>query len=215
MDPGQDRESEDVLEFVKVNAFLGDFHRLMSWEGFAENAIESQREHLENLQIDIGGKAYSGREVYDFEEIANDFPRLLRYSLVVLVDSVVVAKLRHLCNVGAQRAGKVKRYEDINEGNEVDRARWFLGEILNARIEGSAIDWDLISKLRAFRNCIVHEAGKCNESRVASWGAHARQLEWKRGEVIVRPGYCRWIAEKALGLVEGLIKENRPHLDPY
>ena len=86
-----------------------------------------------------------------------DFPKLLRYSIVTLLHTVVESQLIRLANYLRDRNGLSLQVKDFR-GTSIEQTKLYFNKVVNLNVSNDQA-WDELRDLATLRNIIVHRGG--------------------------------------------------------
>ena len=90
------------------------------------------------------------------------FQRYFRYSLVVLIFSILEYFLREACDI-VKRFKKLELSPNDLKGQGIERVKNFIVKACKIPFPSNSSEWNFIQDLLKVRNCIVHANGKVDE----------------------------------------------------
>ena len=159
-------------ELTELNYFICEqFDRMSSLCKFLEEVIrkETKRRHARarSQRKDCEGEgeqAFNSVAIDDsLFEIERDFPRIVRYSLLISMMSTTESCLVRLCRIARRR---LEITDEFNEkgNNVIERALTYLAKKGGLDISRMRYYSELVDSLRNLRNAITHSEG-CIEGR--------------------------------------------------
>ena len=140
----------DTLGWIwGVRAYIEQMERTLP------EAEERERDELRDLAQTYESYSEGKSEV----ESKWDYwiPRVLSYSLIILVHSIVETQLVALCERLRAKHGKSLKVSELS-GSPIERAKIFLSKVVELNV-GEDPDWETLRDLAKIRNAIVHHGG--------------------------------------------------------
>lgn len=158
-----------------------------------------------------------GAELGQFEET---FPRILRYSLFIMLMSMTEASVVTLCH-GARQIFKLEEIFDQRKGAVINRG---IEKYLKKNLRIDTIRYtdliELVDSLRKLRNCIVHSKGRIawrtekEEADLREFIENTPTLEINHyGQIVILEGFIEISMRNAKLLVQKLLESIREKLE--
>ena len=163
-----------------------DFKRLkmykhLFWDFSIESEIEELQEYIQNFERWFENesirlkrmykekiKKYSKLDPFEEDFFAEEYERIkkfqryFRYSVIILIFSILEYLLEEICNI-------VKCFKNLSlnpndlKGQGIERAKNFIRKACKIPFPSDSSEWKFIQDLLKVRNCIVHTNGKVDE----------------------------------------------------
>lgn len=114
----------------------------------------------------------------DYFELADEFPTLLRYSVLTGADTGLEVYLNDTCATYAEVNAAPVSLGDFR-GTGIERAREYLKKVARVQFPDFLSEWTTVRRLHDLRNAIVHADGYVPPDRTAlrQWSRTVRGLE--------------------------------------
>ena len=175
-------------------------HGLAHFFQIAEEQID-QWFDIELKLIDVKDPKRQAKVDFFTMRYNNDLIPLVRYSLIVLLDSLVEKLLCEFCGALQKEKGILISFNEL-KGSPVERAKTYLTKLGKIKI-GHLKQWDDLAKLHKIRNCVVHSYGFTDEVKL---GAIENVTIDNDGRVILSKTFCDQSLENAKKLLYELAR---------
>lgn len=175
-----------------------DLHRFQTMESLE---YFSSYLHLANAQIeeahhlalsainrasesDFDKDSYSRESAIDWcnKEYESEYIPKTRYSLVVLLFTILETRMQALCSEIQKREGYDLGWKDIT-GASIERLAKYLHHVAHVTDKNDDL-WIQLNELVSIRNCIVHANGNISEANERT-RAHIRSVIARRNDVLL------------------------------
>lgn len=142
-------------------------HELDQFRDYAKYIESSLRKEVKFYEDRARGLQPEEEEEYwEFyiDEVApysQDFPRIMRNSLLVSIYTFLEDKIVELC---VPNEDTLLKLSDI-KGQGIEQASIYLKKVLCIDFPDNSKEWHYIKKANLIRNCIVHSSGDVSKSR--------------------------------------------------
>lgn len=144
-------------EIEELQKYIQNFEK---W--FEEESIRLEMMYREKIEKHSELDPFEEDFLADEYEKIKKFQRYFRYSVMVLIFSILEYLLEEICNV-------VKHFKDLSlnpgdlKGQGIERAKNFIKKACKLPFPSDSPEWKFIQDLLKVRNCIVHANGKIDE----------------------------------------------------
>ena len=144
-------------EIEELQEYIQNFER---W--FEDGLIRLKKMYEEKM------KKYSKLDLFEGDFFAEEYEKIkrfwryFRYSVIVLIFSILEHLLEKICNIVKHFKGLSLNPSDL-KGQGIERAKNFIRKACKIPFPSDSSEWKFIQDLLKVRNCIVHVNGKIDE----------------------------------------------------
>jgi len=96
--------------------------------------------------------------------IEDIFLKQFRYSIVVMIYSLLESRLNHFCHY-LSKSKKLRLELDDIKGDGIERAKLYLSKVCLIDFPEQGHEWNEMIKLNIIRNCVVHAEGIVHKAK--------------------------------------------------
>lgn len=164
------------MDFKRLNMYKHLF-----WDFLVSSEIEELQEYIQNFERWFENesirlkrmykekiKKYSKLDPFEEDFFAEEYEKIkrfwryFRYSVIVLIFSILEHLLEKICNIVKHFKGLSLNPNDL-KGQGIERAKNFIRKACKIPFPSDSSEWKFIQDLLKVRNCIVHTNGKVDE----------------------------------------------------